>query len=669
MRLKNLLFVGLILGMISCGSEEDPQPKEEDVTITVQDFSVTIAENPTAGQQLGTIQASASSGTVTFSIQSQTPSGAFSVGSSGALAVADPTLFDFESRTSLTAVVQVSAGSTTETVDVTATLTDVDDAMVSTNDFSVTIAENPMNGQVLGTVSATTDNGTLSYAIGSSTPAGVFAIDAASGELSVADASLFDFETNPTITGVVEVSVGSVMQNANITITLTDVDDAMITVSDFAVTIDENPEANQVLGTIQASTDHGDMVFQLVSINPAGAFVLNGTTLELTVGDASLYDFETNPTLTAVVQVSVGSVTESANITVILNDVAESHTGPAFDEDGDGLIDIYNFDQLNAIRLDMNGDGQADDLDNISPYMAAFPSIVDASAGPYTGYELMNDLNFNNTSDYMSEELQTIFTTEGGWSPIGTSSTDAYTADFEGNGFIISNLFVNRSGFNRQGFFGAISVTSEVRNLGIDNANVTARFSSGVLIGSSEGVVTKCFVTGSLTGVQGRIGGLIGTNTGSVSECYAKVDISASAADIVGGLIGFDAGSGQTITNCYATGSVEALAPVGGLIGGNSSSVSNSYSTGSITSSSNSAQIGGLIGGEWNSTSDSYWDTDTSNMTTSGGGTGQTTSDLQSPTSNTGIYANWDSSIWDFGTSSEYPVLKQVAGGVDLQRQ
>ena len=44
-------------------------------------------------------------------------------------------------------------------------------------------------------------------------------------------------------------------------------------------------------------------------------------------------------------------------------------------------------------------------------------------------------------------------------------------------------------------------------------------------------------------------------------------------------------------------------------------------------------------------------------QTTSTCGTGKTTSELQSPTSNTGIYENWDSSIWEFGTSTEYPNL------------
>ena len=39
-------------------------------------------------------------------------------------------------------------------------------------------------------------------------------------------------------------------------------------------------------------------------------------------------------------------------------------------------------------------------------------------------------------------------------------------------------------------------------------------------------------------------------------------------------------------------------------------------------------------------------------------GNGKTTGELQTPTSATGIYANWSGSRWDFGTASQYPALK-----------
>ena len=65
----------------------------------------------------------------------------------------------------------------------------------------------------------------------------------------------------------------------------------------------------------------------------------------------------------------------------------------------------------------------------------------------------------------------------------------------------------------------------------------------------------------------------------------------------------------------------------------------------------------------------SYWDTETSGLTTSAGGVGKTTSQLQSPTGYTGIYSDWNTDIdgnaggdkpWDFGTGSQYPKINYV---------
>ena len=87
--------------------------------------------------------------------------------------------------------------------------------------------------------------------------------------------------------------------------------------------------------------------------------------------------------------------------------------------------------------------------------------------------------------------------------------------------------------------------------------------------------------------------------------------------------------------------------------------IENSYSAAEIHPS---PQSGGLIGAITGSGSvnitDTYWDTVTSGQSVSaGGGTGQTTSQLQTPTSNTGIYSAWTIPPWDFGTASEYPTL------------
>ncbi|WP_442846139.1 hypothetical protein [Leeuwenhoekiella sp. H156] len=187
--------------------------------ISAQNLEVTIAENPTDGQVLGSIQVN-ESGTYSFSITSQTPAGAMSIdANTGALAVADPNLFDFETNPVITASVLVEDGVFTQTVTATVNLSDVDEITVQEANF--TIAENPSNGAVVGTIQASGGSG-LTYSITFQNPAGAFSINQNTGVLSVADGSLFDFETNPNMLATISVSNGASSVSSNAFVSLTD---------------------------------------------------------------------------------------------------------------------------------------------------------------------------------------------------------------------------------------------------------------------------------------------------------------------------------------------------------------------------------------------------------------------------------------------------------------
>ena len=95
---------------------------------------------------------------------------------------------------------------------------------VSVQNYTSTINENPTNGQSIGTVQAT-GNGTLSYSITTQTPTAALTINAATGELTVTNATLFNFEINPVITATIEVNNSGTVKNLTATITLTDVNE------------------------------------------------------------------------------------------------------------------------------------------------------------------------------------------------------------------------------------------------------------------------------------------------------------------------------------------------------------------------------------------------------------------------------------------------------------
>ena len=94
---------------------------------------------------------------------------------------------------------------------------------ITTNSFTASIDENPNNGDVIGTVSATASDGSaLTFSLSAQSVAEALALDANTGELTVADASVFDYETNPTITAAYTASNGTAEATGTINITIND---------------------------------------------------------------------------------------------------------------------------------------------------------------------------------------------------------------------------------------------------------------------------------------------------------------------------------------------------------------------------------------------------------------------------------------------------------------
>lgn len=125
LKIKNVLIVATILSMLSCSSDDDSNNGQINNAITVQDFSVTVNENPINGQSLGTVSAS-SSETLLYSIVSSSPANALSIdANTGELTVADETLYDYETNTVITATVTVENTTEIETINVNIGLEDM----------------------------------------------------------------------------------------------------------------------------------------------------------------------------------------------------------------------------------------------------------------------------------------------------------------------------------------------------------------------------------------------------------------------------------------------------------------------------------------------------------------------------------------------------------------
>ena len=342
-----------------------------------------------------------------------------------------------------------------------------------------------------------------------------------------------------------------------------------------------------------------------------------------------------------------------------------------YDDDGNGLIDIRNTAQLNAMRYDLNGDGVADNAADNAAYAAAFPSPAAGMGCPRdaesalpayicSGYELRADLDFDENDDNVINALDDDFWNDGkGWAPVGSSSAP-YTAAFRGNGKTVSHLYISRSAADdasELGLFGALGSSSSVTNLGLPYASVSTTADdrmAGILAGSSAATVSVTYAQGSVSasGANAVAGGLVGRNSGTITAVYASAGVSGGSS-----------------------------AKVGGLVGENRNRIAFAYAAGGAVSGGASSSAGGLAGVNTAAgrVGNSYWDREASGQTGSAGSTnaaGKTTAELLSPTGYTGIYSGWninldadtaDDNPWHFGIANQYPALR--FGGHDTAVQ
>ena len=319
-----------------------------------------------------------------------------------------------------------------------------------------------------------------------------------------------------------------------------------------------------------------------------------------------------------------------------------------YDVDADGLIEIRNLAQFDAIRYDLNGSGTPVDP---TRYAAAFPDarLSMGCDGSCRGYELATDLDFDTNGNGRADAGDDYWDGGRGWRPIGRP-LPGFDAIFDGNGHTIANLFIDRD--DDAALFGRIGRNGVVRRVGLSDVDVNGGSSAGGLVVANSGVIYATYVTGRVAGKWA--GGLaFSSDGGRVSASYGAARIES---DHGGGLVSWNGG---WIGASYATGRVTGSG--GGLVAVNDGSIVGTYATGRV-----SPDGAGLVYRGEGDVAHSYWDADTSGLTRSAGGTGRSKASLQAPTGYSGIYARWNLDIdrdgraddpWDFGTTTEYPVL------------
>ncbi|MEL7832725.1 InlB B-repeat-containing protein [Fodinibius sp. Rm-B-1B1-1] len=271
---------------------------------------------------------------------------------------------------------------------------------------------------------------------------------------------------------------------------------------------------------------------------------------------------------------------------------------------------------------------------------------------------------------------------------------------YDGQGYIISDLTIDRD--DNVGMFVSIGDGVEVRNIKLENVDITGSGrGTGGLAGmvNQNGKVSNSSVTGKVHCTDGRCGGLVGDNYGSIENSFADVTVT-SIEDYVGGLVGLNWGSieysyaignvsgiynvgglvGKMTNNndsyighvkkSYAKGTVTGKDRVGGLVGSNSSDtrITYSYASGEvIPSTAGNTSLGGLIGVYYDTNSvvqNCYWDTESTGQAEGAGGNtslssynyGLTTSEMTGSNAKTNMSEFDFVSIWQ-SVDSDYPTL------------
>ena len=267
----------------------------------------TIDEDATTGPlaiTLGDIDSSVNALTViaTSSDQALIPDGNLVVSGTGANRTVTVTPLADQNGGPVTITLTVSDGALTTVRTFTVNVTPVNDLpVIAPQGFAV--SENSLGGTVVGSViGSDIDTGdVLTYAIDAGNSNGAFAINAATGQITVANPAALDFETTPQFLLTVSVtdSVGT-PQTATITIDLNDLNEVPTSLSLSNAVINENSSVGTPVGLFSSTdVDAGDAATYSLVDDAGGLFAVDPFTGEITVNGPLDFETATNHTIIA----------------------------------------------------------------------------------------------------------------------------------------------------------------------------------------------------------------------------------------------------------------------------------------------------------------------------------------------------------------------------------
>ena len=321
---------------------------EEVLSITVIDVNdapvvspatVGLDENSANGTSVHTVNATdedSPAQTLTYSITGGNALGAFAINSStGQITVADVNDVDFETNPTFGLVVEATddgSPALSDTDTITIDLNDLNEVPV-VNAANLSLPENSVNGTSVGTATFSDQDAgqNHTFAITGGNTGGAFQISPTTGEITVADVTDVDFETNPSFALTVEVTDDgspNLSGSDTVTVNLTNVNEVPTDLALSNASVAENEAIGITVGNLSATDpDAGDThTFSLVAGAGDGdnaRFQIDNGVLET----AETFDFETQGPFSIRVQAAdAGNLQYEEVLSISVTNVNEAPT-------------------------------------------------------------------------------------------------------------------------------------------------------------------------------------------------------------------------------------------------------------------------------------------------------------------------------------------------------
>lgn len=161
--------------------------------------------------------------------------------------------------------------------------------------------------------------------------------------------------------------------------------------------------------------------------------------------------------------------------------------------------------------------------------------------------------------------------------PIGLGG-NFFTGKFDGGGFVINNLKIDRGPYPYAGLFGRVD-NGEIRNVVLDKCDISGYSHIGGIVGlNNESVVSNCHVKNSTVTAQAFYsGGVVGRNSGAVTSYCGVENIIVRSGGFSGGIAGLNENISSVTANiqgCFVNGGDITVSSTycGGITGRNTGS-------------------------------------------------------------------------------------------------